>query len=98
MDRALFRVGQVKGIFLCVNLRLTRTSQFMALLQVPADRLVKLLTILQWNVRDGTKLVTSMPEVKTRRIEPRSEKTGLRGFRPGPTQIGLYSYRKRLEA
>lgn len=30
--------------------------------QVPADRLVKLLTILQWNVRDGTKLVTSMPQ------------------------------------
>ena len=25
-------------------------------------------------------------------IEPRSEKTGLRGFRPGPTQTGLYSH------
>ena len=25
--------------------------------------------------------------------EPRCEKTGLRGFRPGPTQIGLYNYR-----
>ena len=24
-----------------------------------------------------------------RLIEPRSEKTGLRGFRPGPTQTGL---------
>ena len=30
--------------------------------------------------------------------EPRSEKTGLRGFRPGPTQIRLYSYRRWLEA
>ena len=30
--------------------------------------------------------------------EPRSEKTGLRGFRPGPTQTGLYSHRKWLEA
>ena len=30
--------------------------------------------------------------------EPRSEKTGLRGFRPGPTQIGLYSNRRWLEA
>ena len=29
---------------------------------------------------------------------PRSEKTGLRGFRPGPTQTGLYSHRRRLEA
>ena len=25
-------------------------------------------------------------------FEPRSEKTGLRGFRPGPTQTGQYSH------
>ena len=31
-------------------------------------------------------------------IEPRSEKTGLRGFRPGLTQTGLYSHRRWLEA
>ena len=30
--------------------------------------------------------------------EPRREKTGLRGFRPGLTQTGLYSHRSRLEA
>ena len=30
--------------------------------------------------------------------EPRREKTGLRGFRPGPTQTDLYSHRKELEA
>ena len=30
--------------------------------------------------------------------EPRSEKTGHRGFRPGPTQTGLYSHRRWLEA
>ena len=30
--------------------------------------------------------------------EPHSEKTGLWGFRLGPTQTGLYSYRRRLEA
>ena len=30
--------------------------------------------------------------------EPRCEKTGLRGFRPGPTQTGLYSDRRWLEA
>ena len=29
-------------------------------------------------------------------IEPRCEKTGLRGFRPGPTQTGLYSHRRWL--
>ena len=31
-------------------------------------------------------------------IEPRHEKTGLRGVRPGLTQTGLYSYRRWLEA
>ena len=31
-------------------------------------------------------------------IEPRCEKTGLRGFRPGPTQTGLYNHTKWLEA
>ena len=31
------------------------------------------------------------------RNEPRCEKIGLRGFRPGPTQTGLYSYRRWLE-
>ena len=31
------------------------------------------------------------------RNEPRCEKTGLRGFRPGPTQTGLYRHRRSLE-
>ena len=31
-------------------------------------------------------------------IEPRCEKTGLRGFRPGLTQTGLYNHRRLLEA
>ena len=30
--------------------------------------------------------------------EPRREKTSLRDFRPGPTQTGLYSHRRWLEA
>ena len=30
--------------------------------------------------------------------EPRRQKTGLRGFRPGPTQIGLGNHRRWLEA
>ena len=33
----------------------------------------------------------------TQLIEPRSEETGLRGFRPGPTQTGLYSHTRWLE-
>ena len=31
-------------------------------------------------------------------FEPCSEKTSLRGFRPGPTQTGLYSHRRWLDA
>ena len=30
--------------------------------------------------------------------EPRCEKTGLQGFRPGPTQTGLYDHTRWLEA
>ena len=30
--------------------------------------------------------------------ETRCKKTGFRGFRPGPTQTGLYSHRRWLEA
>ena len=30
--------------------------------------------------------------------EPRREKIGLRGFRPGLTQTDLYSHRSRIEA
>ena len=30
--------------------------------------------------------------------EPQRQKTGLQGFRPGATRIGLYSHRNRLEA
>ena len=30
--------------------------------------------------------------------EPRCEKTGLRGFQPGPTKNGLYCHRRWLEA
>ena len=30
--------------------------------------------------------------------EPCSEKTGLGGFRPGPTKTGLYNHRRWLEA
>ena len=32
------------------------------------------------------------------KYEPRCEKTGLRGFRPGPTQTRLYNHTRWLEA
>ena len=34
----------------------------------------------------------------THQFDPRCEKTGLRGSRPGPTQTGLYNHRRWLEA
>ena len=36
--------------------------------------------------------------LKGTQIEPHCEKTGLRGFRPGPTKTGLYSQIIWLEA
>ena len=49
------------------------------------------------------KVITDMQRVFTNKStvaqnEPRREKTCLWGFRPCPTQIGLYSHRSRLDA
>ena len=43
-------------------------------------------------------LVVWFPVYLVTVFEPRREKTGLRDFRPGPTQTGLYKLRSRLEA
>ena len=43
-------------------------------------------------------VVIESTKAKKSRNWPRSEKTGLRGFRPGLTQTGLYSHRRWLEA
>ena len=53
----------------------------------------------QWQCNTGgyTVEIEIMFDFETH-FEPRHEKTGLRGFRPGPTQTGLYKLRKELEA
>ena len=43
--------------------------------------------------RDGTFCVANTQSLISWAVEPRSEKTGLRGFRPGPTQTRLYKHR-----
>ena len=40
------------------------------------------------------KNVAGLEMPKWHKYEPRSEKTGLRGFQPGLTQTRLYSYRR----
>ena len=45
-----------------------------------------------------TKRKCVMVTLKIFIYEPRYEKTGLRGFGPGPTKTGLYSHRRWLEA
>ena len=42
-------------------------------------------------------IMTSSIGSVMRKAESRCEKTGLRGFRPGPTQTRLYSHRRWLE-
>ena len=44
----------------------------------------------------GTEYIYTRFDCK--QFEPRCEKTGLRGFRLGLTQTGLYNYRRWLEA
>ena len=41
--------------------------------------------------RDSTIYVAKTKALISFAVEPRCEKTGLRGFRPGPTQTGLYA-------
>ena len=43
-------------------------------------------------------IFSSFLEENEKTLEPRREKTGLRGFRQGLTQTGLYKHRKELEA
>ena len=46
---------------------------------------------------DG-ELVCRSVAVVSLEYEPHREETGLQGFRPGPTQTGLYSHKRWLEA
>ena len=58
----------------------------------PEDRFSRVEAQLRLNIEIG-----ASKSLKSTN-EPRREKTGLRGFRPGPTQTGLYKLRKELEA
>ena len=57
-------------------------------------------TALHFNIFFGTRAVEKIKHsvIMPMQYEPRCEKTGLRGFRPGPTQTGLYNNRRWLEA
>ena len=46
----------------------------------------------------GKLVIRKIEAIQVGIFEPRCEKTGLRDFRPGPTQTGLYSHRRWLEA
>ena len=51
---------------------------------------------VKWNIiqdQQGNDKVCKLDANK-----PRSEKTGLRGLRPGPTKTGLCNHTRRLEA
>ena len=50
--------------------------------------------VVQLDLQQG---LVHQPAVTKNINEPRREKTGLRGFRPGLAQTGLYSFRKSLE-
>ena len=62
----------------------------------------KLSCIPFWSLGGSLGLIVPVPVncllVTITIYEPRCEKTGLRGFRPGPTQTRLYSHRRWLES
>ena len=60
----------------------------------------KIITAVCTSILEGwNESFTNMYNAFTARTvnEPRRQKTGLRGFRPCPTQTGLYSHRRWLE-
>ena len=50
------------------------------------------------NIKNTCKLSCSQTLDVPHVHEPRCEKTGRRSFRPGPTQIWLYSHKRWLES
>ena len=56
------------------------------------------LLFLETGVRIDTLLLSDNNLIVIKLIEPRCEKPGLRGFRSGPLQTGLYSHRRWPEA
>ena len=74
----------------CVNLIQTSTQK--------AAEMREKIKILQNEIEILRTAVTQKDRYYESYYEPRCEKTGLRGFRPGPTQTGLYNNRRWLEA
>ena len=59
------------------------------------DRRTRRDAIIQ-QLSETTADVMCLQEVHIKPYEPRCEKTGFRGFRPGQTQTGLFSHRRWL--
>ena len=59
---------------------------------------IKLATTFPFNPTATRMIALLMTKEQVYKYEPRSEKTGLWGFRPCMTQTRLYSLRRRLEA
>ena len=62
------------------------------------ERMTVLLFCGFFNVHVFVAFIAEKKKILIIIIEPRREKTGLRGFRPGPTQTDLYKLRKELDA
>ena len=81
----------VKSMLFCIGLYCDWQKKKMGLLSPMITS-----EILWMNEQIGNDWFTAGTSLHV--YEPRCEKTGLRGFRPGPTQTGLYSHRRWLEA
>ena len=68
------------------------------LMTIPSFILQKIKMYCKELVYEGQSTSNAKSEMKQDLYEPRCEKPGLLGFRPGPTQTGLYSHRRWLEA
>ena len=77
----------------CKNVNVQRNAKKVRNVRAPYELNAKKVQNL-WAVHEQNPWIL----IRMNSYEPRSEKTGLRGFRPGPTQTGLDSHRRWLEA
>ena len=76
---------------------MTNLLQCLFHLQVIIFTAVKIISILsKWLIVNCYGLISLKNMLPV--FEPRCKKTGLRGFRPSPTQTELYSHRRWLKA
>ena len=80
-----------------INMTYTAEEIFVNIAQVQCNHVAVYTILVNELLSDNTTVLIESRYSNLTLFEPRRQKTGLRGFRPGPTQTELYSHRRCLE-